>query len=86
MILGDHEGALYFLDRQMELRSFRAYEMRVTHAHQMKQHNVLVTVGVSSCLVFSRGSELILVYPCISVRVSVLGNADNILSELPLCP
>ena len=47
MILSDHDGALYFLDRQMELKMFRAYEIRVSHLHQMKQHNILVTVGVS---------------------------------------
>ena len=49
LILSDHEGALYFLDRQMELKMFRAYEIRVSHLHQMKQHNILVTVGVSIC-------------------------------------
>ena len=46
IIPSDHEGALYFLDRQMELKMFRAYEIRVSHLHQMKQHNILVTVGV----------------------------------------
>ena len=49
LILSDHEGALYFLDRQMELKMFRAYEIRVSHLHQMKQHNILVTVGVGIC-------------------------------------
>ena len=49
LILSDHEGALYFVDRQMELKMFRAYEIRVSHLHQMKQHNILVTVGVGIC-------------------------------------
>ncbi len=36
--------------------------------------------------IISRGSELRLVCPCISVRASVLGNVDKELSELPPTP
>ena len=46
MIFGDHEGTLYFLNRQLELTSFHAYEIRVSHLYQMKQHNILVSIGV----------------------------------------
>ena len=45
-MFGDHDGNLHFVSRQMELTSFRAYEIRVSHLYQMKQHNVLVSVGV----------------------------------------
>ncbi len=47
---------------------------------------VVLTSQVRSHLVISRGSELILVYRCISLRVSVLGNTDKKLSELPPPP
>jgi hypothetical protein len=47
LIIGDTEGTLYFINRHLELTSFKAYELSVSHLFQLKQHNVLVTVGVS---------------------------------------
>eukprot|EP00057_Strongylocentrotus_purpuratus_P015993 XP_011670467.1 PREDICTED: vacuolar protein sorting-associated protein 11 homolog [Strongylocentrotus purpuratus] len=43
--LGDSEGNLLFLDRNLELDGFKAYELRVTHIHQLKQHNIIFTIG-----------------------------------------
>ncbi|XP_071804394.1 vacuolar protein sorting-associated protein 11 homolog [Asterias amurensis] len=43
--LGDSEGNLFFLDRNLEISGFRAYELRVTHLYQLKQHNILVSIG-----------------------------------------
>ena len=45
MIFGDYEGNLYFLNRNLELTSFKAYEIRVSHLFQMKQHNILISIG-----------------------------------------
>ncbi|XP_072041834.1 vacuolar protein sorting-associated protein 11 homolog [Amphiura filiformis] len=45
IIFGDTRGILYFLDRSMQLTDFKAYEERVTHLHQLKQHNILVSIG-----------------------------------------
>uniref|UniRef100_A0A2C9MAP2 Vacuolar protein sorting-associated protein 11 homolog n=1 Tax=Biomphalaria glabrata TaxID=6526 RepID=A0A2C9MAP2_BIOGL len=45
LIVGDFEGNLYFINRQMELTAFRAYEIRVTHLLQLKQHNLLISIG-----------------------------------------
>ena len=46
LVLGDEEGSLYFVSRQLDVSSFHAYELCVTHLYQLKQHNILVTVGV----------------------------------------
>nr|XP_054754971.1 vacuolar protein sorting-associated protein 11 homolog isoform X1 [Lytechinus pictus] len=43
--LGDSEGNLLFLDRNLDLDGFKAYELRVTHIHQLKQHNIIFTIG-----------------------------------------
>ncbi|GFO24686.1 vacuolar protein sorting-associated protein 11-like protein [Plakobranchus ocellatus] len=45
LVIGDFEGNLYFINRQMELTAFRAYEIRVTHLIQLKQHNLLISIG-----------------------------------------
>ncbi|RUS74031.1 hypothetical protein EGW08_018205 [Elysia chlorotica] len=45
LVVGDFEGNLYFINRQMELTTFRAYEIRVTHLTQLKQHNLLISIG-----------------------------------------
>ncbi|XP_005091075.1 vacuolar protein sorting-associated protein 11 homolog isoform X1 [Aplysia californica] len=45
LVVADFEGNLYFINRQMELTSFRAYEIRVTHLLQMKQHSIIITIG-----------------------------------------
>lgn len=47
LIIGDAEGTLYFINRHLELTSFKAYELNVSHLYQLKQHNILVSVGVS---------------------------------------
>ncbi|XP_022091158.1 vacuolar protein sorting-associated protein 11 homolog isoform X2 [Acanthaster planci] len=43
--LGDSDGNLFFLDRNLDISEFRAYELRVTHLCQLKQHNILVSIG-----------------------------------------
>lgn len=39
------EGQIWFLPRSLELSSFQAYKLRVTHLYQLKQHSILVSVG-----------------------------------------
>ena len=40
------------LDREQSFPSFKAYEFRTSLLFQMKQHNILVSVGVSKNLLF----------------------------------
>ena len=53
IILGDEDGFIYFLNRQMEMTTFKAYEIRVTHLFQLKQHSILVSIGVSGFVFYS---------------------------------
>lgn len=39
------EGQIWFLPRSLQLSSFQAYKLRVTHLYQLKQHNILVSIG-----------------------------------------
>ena len=43
----DGVGQLHVINGQLEITSFQAYDNRVSLMYQLKQHNVLVTVGVS---------------------------------------
>ncbi|XP_058050899.1 vacuolar protein sorting-associated protein 11 homolog [Ahaetulla prasina] len=45
LVFGDWEGQIWFLPRSLELSSFQAYKLRVTHLFQLKQHSILVSVG-----------------------------------------
>ncbi|PIK39430.1 putative vacuolar protein sorting-associated protein 11-like [Apostichopus japonicus] len=45
IVFGDTEGAIHMLSRDLDLVSFRAYELRVSHLYQLKQHNIIVSVG-----------------------------------------
>ncbi|XP_075696250.1 vacuolar protein sorting-associated protein 11 homolog [Rhinoderma darwinii] len=45
LLFGDMTGQIWFLPRSLQLTSFQAYKLRVTHLHQLKQHNILVSVG-----------------------------------------
>ena len=47
LVVADTDGSLYFVYRHLELMCFKAYELCVTHLFQMKQHNILVSIGVS---------------------------------------
>jgi len=47
LVVADTEGSLYFVNRHLELMCFKAYELNVSHLFQMKQHNILVSIGVS---------------------------------------
>ncbi|MEE6527442.1 hypothetical protein FKM82_028827, partial [Ascaphus truei] len=38
-------GQIWFLPRSLQLTSFQAYKLRVTHLYQLKQHSILVSVG-----------------------------------------
>ncbi|XP_019628396.1 PREDICTED: vacuolar protein sorting-associated protein 11 homolog [Branchiostoma belcheri] len=40
-----YEGNIHFLNRNLELSTFKAYELRITHLCQVKQQGILVTVG-----------------------------------------
>uniref|UniRef100_A0A4W4G2E4 Vacuolar protein sorting-associated protein 11 homolog n=1 Tax=Electrophorus electricus TaxID=8005 RepID=A0A4W4G2E4_ELEEL len=43
IVLGDI--LIWFLTRSLQLSSFQAYKLRVTHLFQLKQHSILVSVG-----------------------------------------
>uniref|UniRef100_A0A3P8YJ81 Vacuolar protein sorting-associated protein 11 homolog n=1 Tax=Esox lucius TaxID=8010 RepID=A0A3P8YJ81_ESOLU len=46
IVLGDIlSGQIWFLTRSLQLSSFQAYKLRVTHLYQLKQHSILVSVG-----------------------------------------
>ncbi|KAH0623394.1 hypothetical protein JD844_031667 [Phrynosoma platyrhinos] len=45
LVFGDMEGQIWFLPRSLELSSFQAYKLRVTHLFQLKQHSILASVG-----------------------------------------
>ncbi|CAG2230700.1 PEP5 [Mytilus edulis] len=45
LIFGDHDGYLHMLNRELQINSFKAYEIRVSHLFQMKQHNLLISIG-----------------------------------------
>ncbi|CAI9739698.1 sorting-associated 11 homolog [Octopus vulgaris] len=45
IIIGDHNGFLHFINRKMEITEFEAYKIRVSHLFQMKQHNLLISIG-----------------------------------------
>ncbi|XP_031570001.1 vacuolar protein sorting-associated protein 11 homolog [Actinia tenebrosa] len=45
MIFGDNSGSIHFLDRDLQLSSFKAFEIKASHLYQLKQHNILVSVG-----------------------------------------
>lgn len=48
IILADSKGNVYIVDRSFKTQMFIAYDGgRVTHLKQLKQKNILVTVGVS---------------------------------------
>jgi hypothetical protein len=45
MVFGDADGVIHFLNRNLQLTNFRAYQCRVSHLIQLKQHNILISVG-----------------------------------------
>ncbi|XP_037003203.1 vacuolar protein sorting-associated protein 11 homolog isoform X3 [Artibeus jamaicensis] len=45
IVFGDMEGQIWFLPRSLQLTGFQAYKLRVTHLYQLKQHNILASVG-----------------------------------------
>uniref|UniRef100_A0A3P9HPB0 Vacuolar protein sorting-associated protein 11 homolog n=1 Tax=Oryzias latipes TaxID=8090 RepID=A0A3P9HPB0_ORYLA len=46
LVLGDMEGRIWLVTRSLQLTSFQAYKLRVTHLYQLKQHSILVSVGL----------------------------------------
>lgn len=47
LIIGDYEGMIFLLNRQFQLSTFNAYQIRVSHLFMMKQSNLLISIGVS---------------------------------------
>jgi len=45
ILIGDNDGTIYILDRDQKLSGFKAYEFRTSLLFQMKQHNILASVG-----------------------------------------
>ena len=43
----DSDGLVYLLHRDLSVTSYRAYQCRVSHLVQLKQQNVIVSIGVS---------------------------------------
>ena len=46
ILFADNDGTIYILDRDQKLSGFKAYEFRTSLLFQMKQHNILASVGV----------------------------------------
>jgi hypothetical protein len=54
IVVGDDQGFIHVLtviNRQLEMMSFIAYDLGVTHLYQLKQHGILVSVGVCTTLI-----------------------------------
>lgn len=47
IVIGDQGGTVFVLDKQLNISGFRAYTESVTHLHQLRQHNLLFTIGVT---------------------------------------
>ncbi|KAH3841675.1 vacuolar protein sorting-associated protein 11 homolog [Dreissena polymorpha] len=47
LIVSDYEGKIYFISRSLQVNSFAAYDIRVSHLYQLKQSlsNLLISVG-----------------------------------------
>ncbi|XP_041361621.1 vacuolar protein sorting-associated protein 11 homolog [Gigantopelta aegis] len=45
LVIGDFEGNMFFINRQLQVTSFKAYEIRVSHLYQMKHQNILLSIG-----------------------------------------
>jgi hypothetical protein len=49
MVVADRSGLVHIIDKALQVESFLAYDSgRVTHMKQLRQRNILVTVGVSN--------------------------------------
>lgn len=48
MVVADRSGLVHIIEKGLQVESFLAYDSgRVTHIKQLRQRNILVTVGVS---------------------------------------
>lgn len=48
MVVADRSGLVHIIDKGLQVTSFPAYDSgRVTHVKQLRQRNILVTVGVN---------------------------------------
>ncbi|XP_067935416.1 vacuolar protein sorting-associated protein 11 homolog isoform X2 [Watersipora subatra] len=45
LIICDREGTVFLLDKQLQITAFRAHNKSISHVHQLRQHNILTTVG-----------------------------------------
>lgn len=45
LMIGDSEGIIHLVSRLFQINSFRAYELTLTHAQQIGQSSLLVTIG-----------------------------------------
>jgi hypothetical protein len=59
MVVADRSGLVYIIDKGLHGEGFLAYKSgRVTHMKQLKQRNILVTVGVrTDCISATRGGH-----------------------------
>lgn len=48
LLFGNRSGTIFIINRNFELTPFQAYEFSIDHMVQVKQHSILITVGVSS--------------------------------------
>lgn len=46
LVLGDSNGQVHLITRSWYIRTFRAYEMTIELAHQLRNSPLLVTIGV----------------------------------------
>ncbi|KAK3611536.1 hypothetical protein CHS0354_016470 [Potamilus streckersoni] len=45
IVIADCEGMIYMINRKFQITSFKAYDIRVSHLYQLKQFNILLSVG-----------------------------------------
>eukprot|EP01133_Synstelium_polycarpum_P001183 gene1183-1361_t len=70
LIIGDTEGFINFFDREFRLSSFHAYREFVTHLHQLKERNFLVSIG----------QDVVGTNPVLKIW-----NLDKTDNDIPLC-
>jgi hypothetical protein len=71
LVFADALGFVHIVDRGWNTSSFPAYDRAVTHLHQMKQRNILLTIGIDEEI------------PCPLLKVWNLDKSDR--NKNPVC-
>ena len=45
LVLGDSGGQVHFLDRHLEVRTFKAFQRKLYRIHQLKRSGIFLAIG-----------------------------------------